>query len=145
MVLVAGVFDVIHAGHIELFRTIREYACCVGEELCVGVNSDRRAIEIKDNLCFCLYERMSVLNAIDMIDTVYSFDEDTPAELIKVLKPRVYVKGGDYIADELPEKEACDEVGAEIYIIPITEIDGRKVSSSVIKSGGSYVQWRNLR
>lgn len=144
MVLVTGVFDVIHAGHIELFRSIHEYVCCVGEELCVGVNSDRRAIEIKNNLCFSLEERMSVLNAIDMIDEVYSFDEDTPAELIRELRPKTFVKGGDYTPDELPEKEACDEVGAEIVIIPLMEIDGRKISSSVIKSGGSYVPGRNL-
>jgi rfaE bifunctional protein nucleotidyltransferase chain/domain len=145
MVLVAGVFDIIHAGHISLFFDIREDVCDEGEPLWVALNCDDRAIELKDNLCFSYWDRKLVLSYIELIDYVESFDEDTPAEMIRRLKPRVYVKGGDYVADELPEKEACDEVGAEIVIIPLMEIDGRKISSSVIKSGGSYVPGRNLR
>lgn len=139
-VLTTGVFDVLHPGHISLFKTIKRLY--PSYQLVVGINGDRRAKELKPILIFSEDDRLEIVGSCGYVNGVVIFNEDTPAELIRIMRPGVFVKGGDYVASELPEKDACDEVGAEIVIIPLhTNIDNRVYSSSEIKerlSGSIY-------
>ncbi len=63
-------------------------------------------------------DRAVVLAALRCVDAVVVFDEDTPARLLRELRPAVYVKGGDYRAEDLPEAEVAAEVGARVEILP---------------------------
>lgn len=62
---------------------------------------------------------MALVAALDMVDHVVLFDEDTPVELIRTLRPDIHVKGGDYVDEALPEAEAVREVGGRIVILPL--------------------------
>ena len=103
IVFTNGCFDIIHAGHIRYLR----HAKTLGDILIVGLNSDASVSRIKPKRPINPQEqRAEVLSSLEMVDYVTIFDEDTPYELIRFLKPDVLVKGGDW------EKE--DIVGADI-------------------------------
>lgn len=87
-----GCFDIIHPGHIEYLKQSREY----GDKLVVGLNSDESMKRIKRESFHKQNERKLVLEAIRYVDEVIIFDEDTPLELIKKVKPYMITKGGDY-------------------------------------------------
>jgi len=133
-VLTTGVFDILHPGHIFLLRSINEqYSSC---RLIVGVNDDKRAGELKPQMVFSAEERAEILRACRFVDKVVIFEDDTPEHLIRLIRPDIFVKGGDYKASELPEQQACDDVGATIIIISqFTDGSGVAYSSSRIKRG----------
>lgn len=94
-----GCFDIIHVGHVELFK----YAKSLGSKLIVGLNSDESIKRLKgDKRPINKQEdRKAVLESIKFIDKVIIFDEDTPLNLIKVVKPDIIVKGGDYTKENV--------------------------------------------
>ena len=106
LVFANGCFDILHEGHIKTL----EFAKSKGDKLVVAINSDASVKRLKgDNRPIKpLDQRMAVMAALKMVDFVVSFDEDTPLELIKKIKPDVLVKGSDYKDGEI--------VGA--YIVP---------------------------
>lgn len=118
-VLTTGVFDLLHPGHIDLFYLIKER--WPGCHLIVGVNGDRRAHEIKDIVLFNAEERSGIVGAIAFVDEVVIFEQDTPKELIGVICPDAFVKGGDWVAEELPEYETCRKLGIEVVCIDSTK------------------------
>lgn len=114
-ILVTGVFDLLHPGHVHLLVEIkRRYP---HHQLVVGVNGDRRTAEIKERVLFSAAERKAIMEAIRYVDRVVVFEEDTPELLIRRLKPTVFVKGSDWAGKELPEARACAEVGTQIVFI----------------------------
>jgi D-beta-D-heptose 7-phosphate kinase/D-beta-D-heptose 1-phosphate adenosyltransferase len=117
IVFTNGVFDILHAGHIELLRRAKE----LGDVLIVGVNSDRSAQRLKGKSrpINSQRDRVALVTALDPVDHVVLFDEDTPAKLIRMLRPHIHVKGGDYVDEVLPEAEAVREVGGRIVILPL--------------------------
>lgn len=127
IVFTNGVFDILHAGHVQLLRQAKE----LGDVLVVGLNSDSSVRRLKGNGRPINNEknRMALVAALDMVDYVALFDEDTPSELIRTLKPHIHAKGGDYADKELPEAEAVCEVGARTVILPLA---GRLSTSNVI-------------
>lgn len=95
IVFTNGCFDLLHAGHIRSLREARAF----GDRLVVGVNSDdsvRRLGKGPDRPIFAQDERAELLAALEMVDFVALFDEDTPLELIRAVEPDVLVKGGDW-------------------------------------------------
>lgn len=94
IVFTNGCFDILHIGHIKLL----EYCKSLGGKVIVGVNSDDSIKRLKgptrpiNNQS----DRVTFLQAVKYVDEVYVFDEDTPYHLIKQLKPKIIVKGGDY-------------------------------------------------
>ncbi len=96
VVFTNGVFDILHAGHVELLEKARS----LGDVLIVGVNSDasaRRLAKAPPPRPINRYaDRAAVLAALATVNAVVSFDDDTPEALIKVLKPDILVKGADY-------------------------------------------------
>lgn len=87
-----GCFDIIHAGHIDYLKRSRE----LGDRLVVGLNSDESMKRIKRESFHSEKDRKIVLEAIKYVDEVIIFEEDTPLELIKKVKPWMITKGGDY-------------------------------------------------
>jgi len=127
VVFTNGCFDLLHAGHIRLFREARKH----GDILVVGVNSDASVRRLKgpNRPVFPLRERVEVLAAVSDIGGLISFGEDTPLQLIKRLRPDVLVKGGDWRPEEVVGRAEVEAAGGRLVIIPYLE--GRS-SSSII-------------
>jgi D-beta-D-heptose 7-phosphate kinase/D-beta-D-heptose 1-phosphate adenosyltransferase len=117
IVFTNGVFDLLHAGHLALLRQARE----LGDLLVVAVNTDRSAERLKGGRRPITGERdrLALVAALEAVDFALLFDEDTPSELIRTLRPDVHVKGGDYANEPLPEAEAVRAVGGEVVILPL--------------------------
>ena len=128
VVFTNGCFDIVHAGHINYLSQARE----LGDMLIVGLNSDESIERLKgsNRPIQCEQDRQLILQSLSMIDRVIIFDDDTPIPLIEFLKPDIHVKGGDYIASELPEYEVVKSYGGDVQILPF--VDG-KSSSSIIE------------
>ena len=105
-VFTPGCFDIIHFGHIELFK----YCRSIGDEVIVGLNSDDSIRKIKgtNRPVNDLKSRLSVLESIKYIDKVVVFNEEDPYTLIKKINPDIMVKGGDYKAEDVVGKDLCE-------------------------------------
>jgi D-beta-D-heptose 7-phosphate kinase/D-beta-D-heptose 1-phosphate adenosyltransferase len=122
IVFTNGCFDILHRGHIEYLNQARQ----LGDVLIVGINTDESIKRLKgpERPINNLLDRMEVLAALGCVDHVYSFGEkhnDTPIELIKLIKPDVFVKGGDYKGKDIPELKILKEAGAEIQFLPFVK------------------------
>ena len=114
VVFTNGVFDLLHAGHVDLLQKARK----LGDVLVVGVNSDssvRRLGKGPERPLNRLADRMAVLAALACVDAVTSFGEDTPERLLSRLKPDVLVKGADY----RPEQVAGRGHARRLALIPL--------------------------
>ena len=111
-----GCYDILHAGHIQLFRQARRY----GDILIVAVNDDESVARLKGAArpVFPLAERLEVLAAISDIDFLVSFSEETPRKIIQTLLPDILVKGGDWQPDEVVGKVEVEAVGGQVIIVP---------------------------
>ena len=100
-----GCFDVLHRGHIELLS----YCASIGEVF-VGLNSDKSIKRLKGNDRPVNNEkdRKIILESIRFVNEVIIFEEDTPYELIKILKPDLIVKGGDYLPNDVVGYDLCE-------------------------------------
>ena len=124
VVFTNGCFDLLHSGHIHLFREAKK----LGDVLIVAVNSDESVKKIKGTSrpIFPLEERLEVLEAIEDVDYLASFSEETPRQIISRVLPDVLVKGGDWKPDEVVGREEVEAAGGEVVIIPYLE--GRSTS-----------------
>jgi D-beta-D-heptose 7-phosphate kinase/D-beta-D-heptose 1-phosphate adenosyltransferase len=127
IVFTNGVFDILHAGHVNLLRRAR----ALGDVLVVGINSDASTRRLKGPRRPVNREadRLALVSALDAVDYAVIFEDDTPANVIRSVRPHIHVKGGDYVADTLPELDAVREVGAEIAILSLVE--GRSTTSLI--------------
>jgi D-beta-D-heptose 7-phosphate kinase/D-beta-D-heptose 1-phosphate adenosyltransferase len=116
IVFTNGCFDILHRGHV----TYLEQAATLGDILIVGVNTDASVKRLKgpERPINTLEDRMSILSGLGSITQVISFYEDTPINLIKIIQPDVYVKGGDYTKESLPETPIVQKYGGSVEIIP---------------------------
>ena len=119
VVFTNGCFDILHRGHIEYLKSAKG----LGEVLIIGVNSDSSVKRLKGDgrPITQLEDRMAVLAALECVDYVVSFDEDTPGELIDVLIPDVLVKGGDWRKSEVVGRETVERNGGSVVIIEYVE------------------------
>src|SRR5262245_42188042 len=109
VVFTNGCFDLIHPGHVRYLRQARQ----LGDSLVVGLNSDGsvRALKGEGRPVLNQEERAEVLAALEIIDYVTVFDEDTPKELIAALLPDVLVKGGDWPVESIVGREEVEASG----------------------------------
>jgi rfaE bifunctional protein nucleotidyltransferase chain/domain len=118
LVFTNGCFDILHVGHVRYLAAAR----ALGDVLAVGVNGDAsvRALKGAGRPVNNEKDRAEVLAALDSVDLITIFPDVRATQLLKLVRPAVYAKGGDYTAETLNEEEraALDEVGAEIRIIP---------------------------
>ena len=119
LVATGGCFDLLHPGHLGLLRAAR----ALGDGLVVCLNSDESVRRRKGpgRPIVPAADRVAMLEALEPVDAVAVFDEDTPAALLELLRPDVWVKGGDYTVAELPEAEVVRRHDGEIVIIPMVE------------------------
>lgn len=111
IVFTNGCFDILHGGHVRYLKEARKY----GDVVIVGLNSDRSVRNIKKGRpVMPESERAEVLAALNMIDYVVIFNDDTPLHLIKLIVPDVLVKGGDWKKEDIV---GCEIVG-EVHSLP---------------------------
>ena len=126
LVLTNGCFDLLHTGHVRYLQQARG----LGEALLVAVNSDRSVRELKgpERPLNGELDRAEVLAALRCVDHVTIFEGMRVTEVIQVLRPAIYAKGGDYTLETLDpgERAALEEVGAEIRLLPL--VPGRSTT-----------------
>lgn len=116
VVATGGCFDLLHTGHIRLLRQARQ----LGDALVVVLNSDDSVRRLKGpgRPVVTAADRARVLAALACVDAVTVFDEATPERLLDRLRPDIWVKGGDYTVDDLPEAGVVRRHGGEVVILP---------------------------
>jgi D-glycero-beta-D-manno-heptose 1-phosphate adenylyltransferase len=119
VVFTNGCFDLLHPGHVRYLAEAR----ALGEALIVGLNSDRSVRLLKGEGRPILEEggRAEVIAALEAVDFVIVFDEDTPRELIARLLPDVLVKGGDWPLDKIVGRQEVEAAGGEVVALPYVE------------------------
>jgi rfaE bifunctional protein nucleotidyltransferase chain/domain len=119
LVFTNGVFDILHRGHCEYLADAR----ALGDALLVGLNSDESVRRLKGDRKPIVPEedRAAVLAALESVDYVVIFGEDTPYVLISALLPDILIKGGDYALDEIVGRAEVEAAGGEVLTIPLTE------------------------
>ena len=124
VVATGGCFDLLHAGHVGLLESARR----IGDCLIVCLNSDASVARLKGpgRPINPVADRARVLQALGSVDAVAVFDETTPQELLTRLRPDVWVKGGDYSVQELPEAETLRAWGGQAVVLPY--LDGRSTT-----------------
>ena len=117
LVFTNGVFDLLHAGHVETVEKAR----AMGDALFVGVNSDESARRLKGpgRPWVTAMERARLLAALRVVDAVIIFSEVTAEAVIRALRPDVYVKGSDYADKSLPERALVESYGGRVELIPL--------------------------
>lgn len=129
VVFTNGCFDILHAGHIAYLKEAKK----LGNVLVIGVNTDESVKRLKGNSrpINTLEDRLTLLSALESVDYVVPFDEDTPLELIKKVGPDVLVKGGDYQIDTIVGAREVLERGGEVQSLPF--IAGKSTTRMIEK------------
>jgi rfaE bifunctional protein nucleotidyltransferase chain/domain len=119
IVFTNGCFDILHHGHLDLLA----HAADMGNVLIVGINTDDSIKRLKgpDRPVTNEQDRAFQVASLLCVDAVCLFDEDTPAELIKLIRPDVLVKGGDYTIDKIVGAEFVKSIGGEVAVIPFVQ------------------------
>ncbi|MCL5290512.1 MAG: D-glycero-beta-D-manno-heptose 1-phosphate adenylyltransferase [Firmicutes bacterium] len=146
IVFTNGCFDLLHTGHVKLLKSAGE----MGDILVVGLNSDASVKRIKGPLRPVNNEsiRAELLSGLSFVDFVTVFDEDTPEELIRVLKPDVLVKGADWQAGEIIGGDIVESSGGTVRLVDLepgistTGIIDRIVNSRLHKRGSGKTEQR---
>ncbi|MCX7735392.1 MAG: D-glycero-beta-D-manno-heptose 1-phosphate adenylyltransferase [Candidatus Kapabacteria bacterium] len=129
IVFTNGCFDIIHSGHIYYLSEAKK----LGDILIIGLNSDDSVKRLKgsERPINTETDRALVLDSLKFVDYVTIFDEDTPYDLINLLKPDFLVKGGDYKEDEVVGADIVRENGGKVVIIPF--IQGKSTTNIIQK------------
>jgi D-beta-D-heptose 7-phosphate kinase/D-beta-D-heptose 1-phosphate adenosyltransferase len=119
IVFTNGCFDLLHPGHVRLLRQ----AAALGDYLIVGINSDASVRRLKGETRPINPEdaRAEILGALECVDAVTVFGDDTPQDIIDAIVPDVLVKGGDYRPDEVVGRETVEAAGGRVVLIPLVE------------------------
>ena len=127
IVFTNGCYDLIHPGHIDLLSKAKSK----GDKLIVGLNSDRSVKQLKgnDRPIQNFDDRLIILDAINCVDMVVGFDEDTPDKIIRELLPDILVKGGDYSINSAVGADTVKSHGGSVEIIDL--IPGKSTSSLI--------------
>jgi len=134
IVFTNGCFDLLHAGHVKYLQQARN----LGDLLVLGLNSDESIRRLKGEKRPLLEEteRAQILAALDCIDYLTIFGEDTPLELLQVVRPQILVKGGDYQTDEVVGKNLVESYGGRVELIQF--VDGKSTTNIIDKVLSRY-------
>ena len=129
IVFTNGCFDILHAGHVRYLTEAKKF----GDILIVGLNSDASVKKLKGNSrpINSEQDRAEVLLGLKAVDEVVIFSEQTAENLISKIQPDIYVKGGDYNLENLPEAKIVQSYGGEVKFINLVE--GRSTSNIIKK------------
>ena len=132
VVFTNGCFDILHAGHVRYLAAAR----ALGDYLILGLNSDasvRRRLKGETRPVNSEADRAEVVGALASVDYVVIFGEDTAEALIDEVRPAVYVKGGDYTRETLPESRIVEAYGGEVAFIPL--VAGKSTTNIIERAG----------
>ena len=129
LIFTNGCFDIIHAGHVKYLETAKSF----GDILIVGINSDQSVKKLKGNNrpINSEIDRALILAAIQAVDYVVIFNEDTPYNLIKIIEPSMLVKGGDYLG----KKIIGQDLVADVRLVDFVEQKSTSITINKILSG----------
>lgn len=132
VVFTNGVFDILHAGHVDYLEKARS----LGDYLVVALNTDYSVQRLKGprRPINQLADRMRVIGALRCVDCVVPFEEDTPERIIAYIRPDIHVKGGDYTVESLPESKIVLGYGGKVVIMPL--LAGRSSTRIIEKLDG---------
>jgi rfaE bifunctional protein nucleotidyltransferase chain/domain len=119
LVFTNGCFDILHLGHVRYLN----HARTLGDILVVGVNSDLSVRRIKGNARPLVpeMERVEVLAALECIDYVFLFDDQTPQKIIEAIVPDILVKGSDWKLQDVVGRDVVEKNGGAVLTIPVVE------------------------
>lgn len=119
VVFTNGCFDILHAGHIHILEEAKKQ----GDKLIVALNTDTsvKKLKGKNRPINAELDRAKIISAIEVVDVVVLFNEETPLNLIIALKPNVLVKGGDYTKNEIVGAKEIEHWDGKVVIIPFLE------------------------
>jgi len=134
IVFTNGVFDLLHPGHVRYLRAARAH----GDLLIVGLNSDASVRRNKgpDRPVNPEQERAEVLAALDCVDAVSIFDDDTPADIIRRVQPDILVKGADWPADQIVGRDTVEARGGRVILEPVEQGHSTSAIISRVRSAG---------
>lgn len=129
IVFTNGVFDILHSGHVRYLAEAR----ALGDALVVAINTDSSVKANKGDLRPIVPEdeRAELVAALECVDFVVKFDTKTPVSLVGAVQPDIYVKGGDYRAEDLPEAVVVGAYGGQVRILSL--VAGRSTTNIVQK------------
>jgi D-glycero-beta-D-manno-heptose 1-phosphate adenylyltransferase len=132
VVFTNGVFDLLHPGHVDIIKAARG----AGDALVVGINSDDSVRRLKGDTrpVRSEAERAYVLAALEAVDVVTVFGQDTPLELVQCLQPDVIAKGGDYTEAGIVGAAEVRARGGEVLVVPLTP--GQSTTSIIERMRG---------
>lgn len=135
VVAAGGCFDVLHAGHVRLL----EQARLLGDHLVVCLNSDRsvRRLKARGRPLNPAADRATVLSSLACVDDVVVFDEDTPCQALRALRPHLFVKGGDYRGVDLEEREVLAPWGGQVVLLPL--VAGHSTTRLISTAAGAAI------
>ena len=128
-----GCFDILHPGHVIYLEKVKSKV----DNLIVGLNSDQSVVHIKgkDRPIFSEEYRAITLAGLQSVDYVVLFDEDTPLELIKAIRPDLLAKGGDYLESEIIGAKEVKQWGGKIEIVPLVEqLSTTRLINAIVES-----------
>jgi rfaE bifunctional protein nucleotidyltransferase chain/domain len=119
IVFTNGVFDLLHPGHVRYLQHARR----LGDVLIVGLNADSSVSRHKGpgRPITPELERAELLAALECVDAVVIFEQDTPAEIVKLVQPDILVKGADWPADQIVGRETVEARGGKVVLVPTEE------------------------
>ena len=134
IVFTNGVFDILHPGHLRYLQRAR----ALGDVLIVGLNADASVRRNKgpERPINPQAERAEILEALECVDAVVAFDQDTPAEIIRAIQPDVLVKGADWAEDAIVGRDTVESRGGRVVRVPVE--DGYSTTAIIerVRSGG---------
>jgi len=116
VVATGGCFDLLHAGHVAMLQAARALGDCL--VVCLNGDDSVRRLKGPDRPLQPASDRAAVLLALDCVDAVVVFDEDTPVEALERLRPAIFAKGADYAGADLPEARALARWGGQVVAVP---------------------------
>ncbi|MFI7500816.1 D-glycero-beta-D-manno-heptose 1-phosphate adenylyltransferase [Streptomyces sp. NPDC049687] len=133
VVAAGGCFDLLHAGHVALLQAARRAGDCL--VVCVNSDASVRRRKGAGRPLVPLADRVRVLRALECVDAVAVFEEDTPERLLGELRPHIWAKGGDYALSRLPEASLVESWGGQVVLFPY--LDGRSTTGIARRAASS--------
>ena len=130
VVATGGCFDLLHAGHVAVLQQARALGDCL--DVCLNSDDSVRRLKGPARPVVTHDDRAAVLLALECVDAVVVFDEDTPAAALSRLRPDVFAKGGDYALTSIPEADVVAEWGGQAVVLPY--LAGRSTTTLIAKA-----------
>jgi D-beta-D-heptose 7-phosphate kinase / D-beta-D-heptose 1-phosphate adenosyltransferase len=130
-VATGGCFDLLHAGHVATLRAARRLGDCL--VVCLNSDDSVRRLKGPSRPLVPAADRARVLEALECVDAVVVFGEDTPSEVLRRIRPHVWAKGGDYAGADVPEAAVLEEWGGQAVVLPY--LAGRSTSALLDTAG----------